>query len=373
MDIKLPVSIGEALDKLTILDIKLDKISDDRRKDVKKEYDILHEILLDFINKYRFYYDILKNINLSIWEMQDDFRYNNSGNQSKLCIDIINENDRRYRIKKKINNLAQSNLIEQKGYKPKKAFVLTHLGLGDNITAIGMVRYLSTIYEETIVVCLNRNKTNLELIYSDDDSIKLYSVNHVKDISPNYGFPNDKFQKIVSGYDTFLTGHHKSKHIQIDIPFSFYKDVKIDHNIFWEYFHIPNFPESEQLYSLLTGIDYIFVHNTCSSGEVFSVNKIKSDTLIINPCNSCYADTHKYYELSKKFIGHPLPHYKECIINAKEIYLSDSSFMCMAINLPVKTDKCYYYSRDNRSYDNMYDKNSAYQKFNRKRFAKYKL
>ena len=38
----LPVSYGEAIDKLTILDIKLDKIKDDRKIDVKKEYDAIY-------------------------------------------------------------------------------------------------------------------------------------------------------------------------------------------------------------------------------------------------------------------------------------------------------------------------------------------
>ena len=45
--ISLPISLGEAIDKLTILDIKLDKIKDSRVIDVKKEYDLLHE-KLDF-------------------------------------------------------------------------------------------------------------------------------------------------------------------------------------------------------------------------------------------------------------------------------------------------------------------------------------
>ena len=47
--------------------------------------------------------------------------------------------------------------MEQKGYKLKKAFVLTHLGLGDNINSIGMVTYLSTCYDEVVVVCKEHN------------------------------------------------------------------------------------------------------------------------------------------------------------------------------------------------------------------------
>ena len=48
----LPVSLGEAIDKLTILDIKLDKIVDNRKIDVKKEYNLLYDKLKEFIIKY---------------------------------------------------------------------------------------------------------------------------------------------------------------------------------------------------------------------------------------------------------------------------------------------------------------------------------
>ena len=58
--INLPVSIGEALDKLTILDIKLEKIKDNKKIDVQKEYDILYNKLKIYIEKFDFYYIILK-------------------------------------------------------------------------------------------------------------------------------------------------------------------------------------------------------------------------------------------------------------------------------------------------------------------------
>ena len=67
--IYLPISIGEAIDKLTILDIKLDKIHDIRRNDVKKEYDMLYDKLSIFIEKYKGLYLQMKHINLLIWNM----------------------------------------------------------------------------------------------------------------------------------------------------------------------------------------------------------------------------------------------------------------------------------------------------------------
>ena len=72
--IYLPVSIGEAIDKLTILDIKLNKIKDHRRNDVKKEYDMLYEKLSIFIQTYQSLYKQMKHINLLIWDMMDKLR-----------------------------------------------------------------------------------------------------------------------------------------------------------------------------------------------------------------------------------------------------------------------------------------------------------
>jgi len=63
MNIELPVSLGEALDKLTILDIKLEKIKDDRKKDVEYEYNLLFDKLKNNIENHNYYYKILKKIN----------------------------------------------------------------------------------------------------------------------------------------------------------------------------------------------------------------------------------------------------------------------------------------------------------------------
>ena len=244
--IELPVSTGEALDKLTILDIKMKKITDNRRKDVEKEYNILNSKLEKYKEKYIFYYDILLIINESIWDMQDKFREScNAEEQNNLCIQIIKENDNRFRVKKKINNISNSNLKEQKGYKSKIAFVLTHLGLGDNITAIGAVRYLSTCYDKVVIVCKEKNIRNMELFYNDDKTIELYSVISDGNISPNYGYNHSAFHKITKDMDVYLSGDHiinKNHEPYTDIPFNFYRDMNIDVKYFWDYFRV-NIPK----------------------------------------------------------------------------------------------------------------------------------
>ena len=375
--IELPISMGEALDKLTILDIKMKKINDERRNDVKKEFDLLNSKLSIYKNNYNFHYNTLLTINESIWDMQDLFRdSNNPQEQNKLCIQIIKENDNRFRVKKKINTLSNSSLKEQKGYKPKTAFVLTHLGLGDNITSIGAIRYLSTCYDKVLVVCKERNKKNMELFYADDESIEIYPVINDGYISPQMGFNFNKFKQITQNMDLYLAGAHSFKNANSydDIPFNFYRDMQINEDYFWSYSHINIPTESDNLFEKVNNINYIFIHNSASNGLAFTIEEIeqklnidREKTLIINPCQNIYTPDNDFYNISQEFLNHPLAFYVTTIINASKIILTDSSFFCMAINLPIKTNECYLKSRDNRSYQHLYKKIKL-DKLNRKKF-----
>jgi len=355
--IELPVSFGEALDKLSILEIKLEKISDNRRKDVQIEYDVIKN-KLDFLftNDAKFHYDILKTINRSIWDMQDIFRdCPDEKQRSILCMDIIKDNDRRFRVKHKLNSVFNSYLREQKGYVKKKAFFLGHLGLGDNITCIPIVRYLATLYDQVKVVCKNCYYDNLILFYKDDPTIEFYPVNSDIDVSVNFGCPLTKFAEIVNGYDVYTCGYHKksSSIDTIPIPFCFFNDVNIPDNIFWKYYHVSDLPESKTLYDKLKNVPYIFIHNMSSNGIVFeSPNEEK---LIINPNYNTYDKNHKYYDLAQDFLNKPLSFYKDTIINASKIILCDSSFFCFSIHLDIITTECYYIGRGGANYDHIFN------------------
>lgn len=366
--IELPVSMGEALDKLTILDIKIKKIKDDRRFDVEKEYDLLNSKLIEHKNKHIFYYNILLSINESIWDMQDQFRdSNNPKEQNNLCIQIIKENDNRFRVKKKINNISNSSLKEQKGYNPKTAFILTHLGLGDNITSIGAVRYLATCYDKVFVVCKERNKKNLEFFYDDDLTIELYPVENDNNISPRFGFNYNEFKKITNGMDLYIAGMHcltRQHNPFTDLPFNFYRDMGINEKYFKEYFHINTPTDSMTLYNKLKAINqYIFIHNSASNGAAFTIeyieNKFNIDRhkmLIINPNYNIYNNNDEYFNTANEFLNKPLAFYIDTINNANKVVMTDSSFFCLAAILPIKTSECYLISRENRNYSHLNSK-----------------
>jgi len=172
----LPVSLGEAIDKLTILDIKLERITDSRIQDVKKEYDLLYEKLKDFLIKYNDLYQSMKKVNTLIWVMMDVLRDGKSSNEEylKVCKECIEYNDIRFRVKNKINYISNSSLKEQKGYK--KNILL--IELSNEITNINdfirPIKYYSFLCDEIIIsysASSDKTLTSLKNYFSYDPTV----------------------------------------------------------------------------------------------------------------------------------------------------------------------------------------------------------
>lgn len=118
------VSIGEVFDKLSILEIKTEKIKDEiKLNNVKKEYNYLLNKLKEEFNftLNDINYIELKNINQTLWDIEDNIRIkekNKSFDQEfiNLARNVYITNDKRAEIKKKINISLGSNFIEEKEY-----------------------------------------------------------------------------------------------------------------------------------------------------------------------------------------------------------------------------------------------------------------
>jgi hypothetical protein len=187
MSIKLEVSIGEALDKLTILDIKKDKIIDINNKaDVVKEYNYLYNELKDFIVRNNYYYCILKKVNLEIWDLMDIIRTPIDKETYYLLCDItVNLNDSRFLVKKKINALSASNLKEQKGYKKRCINIAINADNNIFILFLGAIRYYSLFYDEVFVYMKNLENYNNELA---DPYIHILPLCQIESIKDNYDY-----------------------------------------------------------------------------------------------------------------------------------------------------------------------------------------
>ena len=120
------ISAGELIDKITILEIKKEKISNkEKLVEVNKELFSLNETLKKSINdesKILSFKKDLKNINLKLWDIEDGKRSAEKNNQFdekfiQLARNVYKFNDERAKIKLAINNVLGSNIKEVKSYE----------------------------------------------------------------------------------------------------------------------------------------------------------------------------------------------------------------------------------------------------------------
>ncbi len=117
------VSIGEVVDKVTILSIKLEKFKDAQKKmNVQKEYDtLIKDINKLGIDENSPEFQELRAVNVKLWNIEDSIRvkeFNKEFDEEFIQIarSVYFENDTRAEIKKKINLKFGSSLIEEKEY-----------------------------------------------------------------------------------------------------------------------------------------------------------------------------------------------------------------------------------------------------------------
>jgi len=118
-----PISIGELIDKITILEIKQIYMTGIKLKNINKEMKLLKNILQD--KNLEINIDLIKNlkkINKKLWEIEDKIRIKESKQEFdeefiKLARSVYIENDKRASIKKEINQKYNSDLVEEKSYK----------------------------------------------------------------------------------------------------------------------------------------------------------------------------------------------------------------------------------------------------------------
>ena len=127
MEVQTNISVGELIDKITILQIKKEKITNlEKVKKVSYELQLLENILNSFekskINELENLMIELKKINQKLWVIEDDIRLLEKNkkfddNFIELARSVYITNDKRFEIKNKINRLFSSNIEEVKSYE----------------------------------------------------------------------------------------------------------------------------------------------------------------------------------------------------------------------------------------------------------------
>ena len=122
--VSVPVSIGEMIDKLSILQVKKTKISDETKLEfVNKEFEILYNlssVYLDNVEIESLYHRLVE-INSSLWDVEDKLRIIEKekrfeGEFISLARKVYFTNDERFRLKNEINLVTKSEIREVKEY-----------------------------------------------------------------------------------------------------------------------------------------------------------------------------------------------------------------------------------------------------------------
>ena len=127
MQLQVPVSVGEVLDKITILEIKLAHISDAaKRANIQNELDALLPLVAGdafTTDQMQALMAELKSVNEALWDIEDDIREKEAAKSFdaefiRLARTVYITNDKRAEIKKQINLATGSALVEEKSYEP---------------------------------------------------------------------------------------------------------------------------------------------------------------------------------------------------------------------------------------------------------------
>jgi hypothetical protein len=122
--ITVPISIGELIDKLSILHVKKTKITNiDKLNYVNNEFELLYNFSSVFLNDeevLKLYHELVET-NSKLWDIEDNLRVietkkNFDINFIELSRSVYFTNDKRFELKDKINTLTNSDVREQKDY-----------------------------------------------------------------------------------------------------------------------------------------------------------------------------------------------------------------------------------------------------------------
>jgi hypothetical protein len=182
--LNIPISVGEGLDKLSIIEIKLKNVKDEsRRKNVEKEFNVLVDVLIKYKEDNILLYNMLKNVNIYIWELMDILRDGNVSPDiyAEKCRETIIANDIRFRIKDQINHVTKSVIKEQKGYQVMKTYLMIKNGNTEEIEEIIKIILYYLLQNDELYVESDldeEGKEKLGIYFKDFTNIKF---NHKED------------------------------------------------------------------------------------------------------------------------------------------------------------------------------------------------
>jgi len=319
--VTLPVSTGEAFDKLGILEIKRSFLSEssDARAHVQREIDAIEPLLKEALKdrEAAFWYTVLKRINEELWEQVDVYHQNCQGKSAsdirdtdafvRNAIAIQTLNDARFRAKSKINACLSSFLVEQKTHKRLTVYYAGHLESGDLLTCMPLVRYLSVHYDCVRIFVRSISLNTAKALYAADENVELILVHGYGDVGAICAAAEREGNRVIR------VGLHKQPR-PANWPHRFYahfyEQADLDYAMRWQYAFLRRDEDKEAALAqtLTCGADrYAFVHEKANERI-----RVQLALQIVKPSDA-----------------HTLPAHLALIERATEIHVVDSSFFCL--------------------------------------------
>lgn len=285
--IEVPISYGEAFDKLSILELKKLKLLDEeRRKKVVVEYDLLIRRLgVHFPKVAVDLYPQLLYVNGLLWEVEDRLRLLETANKwdaefVQHAREVYVLNDRRAEVKRAIDNRLGSTIHEVKSYAPYKKgklLLLGHLGMGDMIIMNGLIRYKALFHQEVRVVVFKKYADSVRFMFRDLNNITYEEILCEADMSPNYAMVvparlADLVEK--EGYEFLPLGNHGRDGLWetrgYDFAEAFYVQAGVPYEVRRRFgWVMRDYEAEERLYERVTGEigrQYVIVHDDETRG-----------------------------------------------------------------------------------------------------------
>jgi len=268
------ISLGELVDKLSILEIKKHKIDNQEKlTHVNKEYDeLVKHVNLEEISVYQ----KLINVNSIIWNVEDSLHQKEIDKTFddefvKLARLAYSTNDVRFEIKNEINK--SSDLKEQKGYKetktPKPDFViLPHPGIGDLMIANGIIRHYSEKYR-VIIGIRPENVKNALFMFRDIHDLGIFTAYDDEQLRRIATTELHHIPRLGLGYFNAPDCWGPFPHGQF--ARIFYTDAGLDYECMYsKFFVLRDFQREQSLYDAIMkhlGTDkYIIIHDDPARG-----------------------------------------------------------------------------------------------------------
>ena len=247
------------------------------------------------------------------------------------------------------------------------AFFLGHNGLGDNITNIGAIHFLSHYYNTIYFLCKDIYYENVTKLFQNNiinKNIKLIKFNHHNEyLDCETIITTARTNSLI---DIFISGHCHTSHfksrithpkllnyIQNDNGYTikwnhirtFYNDIGLDLSIYYNYFNIESCQKSKDYFNYIEKYNIIFLHTKASNKEINLTDIIdkyinKEDIIIICANKNVYDKNHNKYELANNYVNILVAYYIDIIYNSIEIHVINSCFSCIIHPLNITNKLC---------------------------------